>query len=994
MRVPKLTSLFALVFLPLCNSHFIILTPPPLGNNINNEDQSPCGGFNPSSSDNITDFHVGGDAIGLTTLHAQAYFAYRGLQGTSLSAPNWTVLIPTVEEFGLNSFCQPAITAPASWAGSAGLLQVIQDAEDGVHYQCMHVNFVAGVGTPPSACSNSSGVSAQYADDPAFDTIEGSASPAPSSTQASTSPTQATSPSTSSASASASSPTSASAAPPTMRLSFAEIWLLAGLLALMFAANFEAYYNGDLLAFLLDPEVAYECLSSIPVIQEHAEALVASLRGYLEMQSTLDYLSAPTTGWLFPPVDIVHVLSQIWTKLVNNQYSSEYDLQVDLHTMTLLGKDDHFITKGPLLNALTFERRPDAVPLISLSEDGKQIPSVYLLWDRFYQGEQGELKLRSDHAYSAITKINGIDVQEFLQVESLTGTSQDLDSLYNGMMHPYGLFESPEFYPGPYTNYTFQNGSVMPFRNYANWRKNNLTGVANAIDMYALFFQTVDLSSDDGEDDPDSDSASAHPRKIVKRQVPAPAIYSDDAGAISGYWGDGIPDDVAVLTISGFSPADSGGSDSKSQKTLQAILEATKELGKEKLIIDLRQNGGGSVRLCLETMVQLFPDTPPDTKSSMRANGAQKAIVEYFSEQTRIAENADPSTGTDVTEVDAERSYSPWAYQTVMSPKVKPFNNMDHYYGPYREGPGYFTSYFQENYTNNEYSMIDHSEIVLTQAVPGKQWPYSPENMIILTDGICASACSIFVEHLKNKFRVMSIVIGGRPQTGPMQTIGGVRGSRLFEYPHLVNMLIAYQNQTTANPDSADPTFDNWDYGPASRFGTYLRVNGFNAYRLGEPHNIPLHFAYEAADCRIWYTPEMIEDDKVLWSRVAELAFGNRVGDVIESPYCVDGSTKHPTSISGGVRQGDLGPQTPPDSAFPQYTGWIVNGTQITQDDLGRAHGFGPGAHHEYEYDDDSDSEDEGTGVDPVALENFKDLCSQTITEEQWFLKLMCLNVQ
>ncbi|KIW33424.1 uncharacterized protein PV07_00276 [Cladophialophora immunda] len=135
MRVPQVTSLIALIFTPLCASHFIILTPPPLGNNINNEDQSPCGGFSPSSSDNITDFHVEGDAIGLTSLHAQSYFAYRGLLGTSLSAPNWTVLIPTVEEFGLNSFCQPALSVPTSWAGSPGLLQVIQDAEDGVHYQ-------------------------------------------------------------------------------------------------------------------------------------------------------------------------------------------------------------------------------------------------------------------------------------------------------------------------------------------------------------------------------------------------------------------------------------------------------------------------------------------------------------------------------------------------------------------------------------------------------------------------------------------------------------------------------------------------------------------------------------------------------------------------------------------------------------------------------------------------------------------------------------------
>ncbi|KAH0848608.1 expression library immunization antigen 1 [Fonsecaea pedrosoi] len=227
MRTLKVTSLLTIVLLPLCASHFIILTPPPLGNNINNEDQSPCGGFSPSSSDNITDFHVGGDAVGLTSLHAQSYFAYRALLGTSLSAPNWTVLIPTVEEFGLNSFCQPALTIPPSWVGSAGLLQVVQDAEDGVHYQCMHVNFVAGTGTPQSACSNSSGVSAQYADDPTFDTMEGngsSASPTPSSSQPSSSATQAASPSVS------------SAASPTMRSMVAAAGLLAGVLAALFAA--------------------------------------------------------------------------------------------------------------------------------------------------------------------------------------------------------------------------------------------------------------------------------------------------------------------------------------------------------------------------------------------------------------------------------------------------------------------------------------------------------------------------------------------------------------------------------------------------------------------------------------------------------------------------------------------------------------------------------------------------------------------------------------
>ncbi|RFU33197.1 hypothetical protein B7463_g3138, partial [Scytalidium lignicola] len=221
--IPPLTLALA----QLSTAHFIVNTPPPLGNNINNEDVAPCGGFTPSSSQNFTDFHAQGDAISLTTLHAQAYFAYRGMLGTSLSNANWTALLPTVEEFGLNSFCQPRVAVPASWVGKSGLLQIIQDAEDGVHYQCMAVNFLAGAGTPPSACSNSSGVSATFADDTTLDGIEGGAA----ATQTGAATAQATQSSTSTSTVASPSP-SKSAALPKTRLEIVTNALFAGLLAL------------------------------------------------------------------------------------------------------------------------------------------------------------------------------------------------------------------------------------------------------------------------------------------------------------------------------------------------------------------------------------------------------------------------------------------------------------------------------------------------------------------------------------------------------------------------------------------------------------------------------------------------------------------------------------------------------------------------------------------------------------------------------------------
>ena len=134
----KLIALLSLALAPLALAHFVVNFPTPLGSNIDNEDIAPCGGFTPSASDNLTAFHVGGDAVSLTTLHAQSFFEYRGMLGSSLSSPNWTGLIPTVEEYGLNNFCEPSIAVPAFWAGSSGLLQIVQDSEDGVHYQVCH----------------------------------------------------------------------------------------------------------------------------------------------------------------------------------------------------------------------------------------------------------------------------------------------------------------------------------------------------------------------------------------------------------------------------------------------------------------------------------------------------------------------------------------------------------------------------------------------------------------------------------------------------------------------------------------------------------------------------------------------------------------------------------------------------------------------------------------------------------------------------------------
>ena len=109
-------------------------------------------------------------------------------------------------------------------------------------------------------------------------------------------------------------------------------------------------------------------------------------------------------------------------------------------------------------------------------------------------------------------------------------------------------------------------------------------------------------------------------------------------------------------------------------------------------------------------------------------------------------------------------------------------------------------------------------------------------------------------------------------------------------------------------------------------------INFRNNIRIGDTSVTPLQFVYEAADCGIWYTPEMIYDPTFLWSRVASIAFASNYtyGTPYTSPYCVHGSTNQPTSLTGGLKNGTLGPQTPPFGAKSTLEGWLINGTTLT----------------------------------------------------------------
>ena len=258
----------------------------------------------------------------------------------------------------------------------------------------------------------------------------------------------------------------------------------------------------------------------------------------------------------------------------------------------------------------------------------------------------------------------------------------------------------------------------------------NLTDIRSGADIYDQFL----VGSTDSSEESTPARAIVHLRKRSEiPSNPTPDVY-DESGSVQGFWDGDVEGDVTVLSLLGFGP-DSDDTEAKFQEAVKDVLLQSTQAGKDKLIIDLRNNGGGTVFLALDTLVQLFPDTNPDTCSNMRASAVMYAVMKNSSDLVTKDRGTDSTTGLDETEVESEYWNSPFAWQTAWDPSGKPFKNFEEFYGPHDIGPGKFVSFLQENYTNNDRTLLDPSAFDITNANPEAKRPFAAENMVILTDG-------------------------------------------------------------------------------------------------------------------------------------------------------------------------------------------------------------------------------------------------------------------
>jgi hypothetical protein len=160
---------------------------------------------------------------------------------------------------------------------------------------------------------------------------------------------------------------------------------------------------------------------------------------------------------------------------------------------------------------------------------------------------------------------------------------------------------------------------------------------------------------------------------------------------------------------------------------------------------------------------------------------------------------------------------------------------------------------------------------------------------------------------------VRVVAVGGRPTTGPMQAPSGSRGARLYSTDTLdANINFTQVILSLESPPSPNVTFLPNRTQALDVYVTYASINLRDQVR--NTSTIPIQFAYEAADCRIFYTPQTIYNYTALWQYAADAIWS-------KPSLCVSGSTGFATT--GTNRTDFTGPPASVSSSATNLTTYL-----------------------------------------------------------------------
>ncbi|KAK3349070.1 peptidase S41 family protein [Lasiosphaeria hispida] len=613
-------------------------------------------------------------------------------------------------------------------------------------------------------------------------------------------------------------------------------------------------------------QLAYDCLRSMPFREELAVRFLDELAKYVEFQSTIEVLKSPPEGYISPSLDIPRGFDKIRQRVRAGLYKSQADFDYDIKSLVGRANDGHFHVNLCSQRVFHFQR---GLPLVSISEDGLQLPQIYTFSD-------AALKSSGFGNVSHLAEIDGVDAVYSLEANlGIALGYQDPDTRYNQLFHSPASNFSDAYSGGAWTSHeglwpgaasyslTFANGTRRTVETTATWASAH--GPMSYQDGSALFGAACL---------PQSSSAASLPGSRVTHlgfDVPPSgvlaypaAIAHDQRQFIQGHYLDRLGfEDVAVMQVSSFRL---GGVAGDFVQTAVEFLEQAAADNKKRLILDLSSNDGGDVIPGFHLFQTLFPGQPIYSATRFRATELINLMGKAYSETYR--------NRTEKVPLDP-----PFIAHTAVDPSQnQTFSSWKSLFGPHKILGANMSSL----YAHFPFSAA------LPPPNPGPPKPlFAAENILIITNGHCASTCALLATLLTSQ-NTRTIAFGGRPRPGPMQALGAVRGGQYWSFSTIAAH-ISRAREFAREADRAGRPI--WGEAERGRFeglapvglgglalGLHPGAEGGVNFRSGYLYGgeVPLQFFYQAAGCRLFFTAENVVRPETVWGDAAAAVWGGR----------------------------------------------------------------------------------------------------------------------
>ncbi|TGZ80423.1 hypothetical protein EX30DRAFT_396419 [Ascodesmis nigricans] len=628
----------------------------------------------------------------------------------------------------------------------------------------------------------------------------------------------------------------------------------------------------------LDAKLFRKCITSVPFNKDKAAATLAMIRQFMGMASSSVYYEDPTPELELQPFNINKTLDALDEKVKNGKYSNNWSFDYDVVQMFQLFRDGHMDYETICTHGYFYSHD---FPVAALENAKGGLELYHVLVDRSTSVKKATLGQR-------IKRINGQDpgvyLAEFIKTTPEALDFIDPDARFNAMLynwpagHNNGGFETRKMWDGEDLRITWENGSetVVQFSVSLQY------GLVDKETRDLLFKDTKSLAelcwkSDYGQTLKRRGIAVKEPAtpSLKKRQTdekkwtnPAPfpkALANSIENAASVY---ALPSDssTVVLVIRSFGTLSTDGPVfiRAFSQFLQDELAEWKSKGYQRLIIDLTSNPGGKAILPFDALKQFFPNS----EEFLTVNMAYSPLTWAY-----MASLGD-------------------AYKTWQRLDGTEFENMKDYLGPVRKDGALFTKMWQQDYVR-----LGEGTYGLTMTSYPSTNPFLPDDIVIVSDAMCSSACASFVEGMQTR-GVRAYAYGGRPTNDrPMQAVGGTKGGKAIDFKTLKTRLDDYTSDETVASIAGDPK--DWILPePPINLDT-LRVNTENKFRKG--YSLPMHFLYVPACNRFYLTKEMWGDATKMWNKVREMAW-DKDGKMVKCKnYVKVKGSKMPSYSNNGV---------------------------------------------------------------------------------------------